>query len=138
MTFNENQHWKSQIHGKGGLISSLNIRIFLIKKLKNNLNSCSNENSGWSVFIHNPNQSRVLVLILSCPKYQADLNLLFQRHQTICMATISRLENKSCPQRVIIEIFLSDSTSERSNRYAPFFNSISIVYYFKVQNTIKK
>ena len=42
----------------------------------------------------------MLVLNLSCPKYQADLNLL-KRYQTICMKTISWLDN-------LITTFYSD------------------------------
>ena len=32
------QKWDSQIHGKGGLISALNSRLFVIKRMKNYLN----------------------------------------------------------------------------------------------------
>ena len=38
MTFDENQGWHTHIHGKGGLISSLNSRLFMINRLKNHLN----------------------------------------------------------------------------------------------------
>ena len=38
MTMDEKQSWTSHIHGKGGVIPSLNSRLFLIKRLKNKLN----------------------------------------------------------------------------------------------------
>ena len=38
MTFNEKQEWSTHIFGKGGLISSLNSRIYMIRRLKNHLN----------------------------------------------------------------------------------------------------
>ena len=34
ITFNEKQNWKSHLYGKGGLISSLNTRLFALKRLK--------------------------------------------------------------------------------------------------------
>ena len=38
VTIDENQRWKTQIYGKGGLLSSLNSRLFMIKRLRNELN----------------------------------------------------------------------------------------------------
>ena len=38
ITFNEKQKWNDQIHGKGGLISALNQKLYLILRLKNHLN----------------------------------------------------------------------------------------------------
>ena len=38
VTFNAKQKWNDHIHGTGGLLSSLNQRLFLIKRLKNFLN----------------------------------------------------------------------------------------------------
>ena len=38
MTVDDNQKWQSQINGKGGMLSSLNQRLFLIKRLRNSLN----------------------------------------------------------------------------------------------------
>ena len=38
ITFSEKQNWKEQIHGKGGLLSSLNQKVFLIRRLKNIIN----------------------------------------------------------------------------------------------------
>ena len=35
----DDQKWSSQITGKGGVISSLNSRLFLLKRLKNNINA---------------------------------------------------------------------------------------------------
>ena len=37
MTFDQDQQWKSQIYGKSGLVSSLNSRLFIIKRLGNHL-----------------------------------------------------------------------------------------------------
>ena len=37
ITFNEKQNWKSHLYGKGGLISSLNTRLFALKRLKNHI-----------------------------------------------------------------------------------------------------
>ena len=39
MTFEDSQQWKTHIHNKGGLITALNSRLFLIRRLKNYLNS---------------------------------------------------------------------------------------------------
>ena len=41
INFDENQKWSSQIYGKGGMIPSLNSRLFKIKRLKNHLNNKS-------------------------------------------------------------------------------------------------
>ena len=38
ITIGDNLKWTSQIHDKGGVIPSLNQRLFMIKKLKNSLN----------------------------------------------------------------------------------------------------
>ena len=38
ITFNEKQDWKDQIYGKGGVLSSLNQRFFLIRRLQNVMN----------------------------------------------------------------------------------------------------
>ena len=38
MTVDDNQKWQSQINGTGGMLSSLNQRLFLIKRLRNSLN----------------------------------------------------------------------------------------------------
>ena len=37
MTLDEDQKWKSHVMGKGGLISSLNQKLYFIKRLKNHL-----------------------------------------------------------------------------------------------------
>ena len=37
MTFEDNQQWKMQVYGKGGLISALNSRLYIIRRLKNHL-----------------------------------------------------------------------------------------------------
>ena len=37
ITFDEDLKWNTQIHGKGGMVSSLNQRLFMIKRLKNSL-----------------------------------------------------------------------------------------------------
>ena len=36
--FNEKQDWSTQIYGKGGVLSSLNQRLFLIRRLRNKVN----------------------------------------------------------------------------------------------------
>ena len=38
LTFNEKQKWTNQINNKGGVIPSLNKRMFTIKRLTNHLN----------------------------------------------------------------------------------------------------
>ena len=38
LTFDDDLNWETQIYGKGGLITSLNSRLYLIKRLKNVLN----------------------------------------------------------------------------------------------------
>ena len=35
--FQDNQKWNTQVHGKGGLLSSLNSRLYFIRRLKNHL-----------------------------------------------------------------------------------------------------
>ena len=35
--FHENQQWNEQVHGKGGLVSSLNSRLYFIRRLRNHL-----------------------------------------------------------------------------------------------------
>jgi hypothetical protein len=39
MQFDDTQQWKNHLYNKGGLISSLNSRLFMIKRLKNSLSS---------------------------------------------------------------------------------------------------
>ena len=39
LTFNDKQNWTNQIHNKGGVIPSLNKRMFAIKRLANHLNN---------------------------------------------------------------------------------------------------
>ena len=39
ITFNEKQDWKDQLYGKGGMLSSLNQRLFLIRRLQNVMNN---------------------------------------------------------------------------------------------------
>ena len=41
LVFDENQGWKTQIYGKGGLLSQLNKRLFAIRRLKNHINNVS-------------------------------------------------------------------------------------------------
>ena len=38
VTIDDNQKWHTQIYGKGGLLSSLNTRLFMIRRLRNALN----------------------------------------------------------------------------------------------------
>ena len=38
LTIEEDQKWNKQINGKGGVIPSLNTRLYLIKRMKNKLN----------------------------------------------------------------------------------------------------
>ena len=38
ITFDDVQKWQTQISGKGGVLSALNQRLFLIKRLQNSLN----------------------------------------------------------------------------------------------------
>ena len=38
ITMDDLQKWHSQIYGKGGLLSSLNSRLFMIKRLRNEIN----------------------------------------------------------------------------------------------------
>ena len=37
ITFQDNQQWKTQVYGKGGLLSALNSRLYFIRRLKNHL-----------------------------------------------------------------------------------------------------
>ena len=39
--FQDNQQWSSQIHGKGGLLSALNSRIFIIRRMRSHLSNSS-------------------------------------------------------------------------------------------------
>ena len=38
ISFDDNQKWDTQINGKGGIISSLNQRLFLLRRLANSIN----------------------------------------------------------------------------------------------------
>ena len=42
MTFQDNLKWHEHIHGKGGVISSLNQRLYLLKRLSNSVNKKAN------------------------------------------------------------------------------------------------
>ena len=37
ITFDDNQQWQSQIYGKGGLLSSLHSRLYILRRLKSHL-----------------------------------------------------------------------------------------------------
>jgi hypothetical protein len=50
MTFQDNLKWKAHIIGKGGLISSLNQRLYIIRKLRNHLNKSALSNVAESLF----------------------------------------------------------------------------------------
>ena len=50
MTFNDKQNWNDHIHGKGGVINSLNQKIFLILRLRNFLNTKSLVKIADSIF----------------------------------------------------------------------------------------
>ena len=39
--FQDNLQWKAQIHGKGGLLSALNSRLYIVRRLKNHLSTKS-------------------------------------------------------------------------------------------------
>ena len=41
VTFDDNQQWKSQIHGKAGVLSSLNSRLYIIRRMRNHLSKSS-------------------------------------------------------------------------------------------------
>ena len=41
ITFNDKQNWSAQIHGIGGVVASLNQRMFIIKRLKNQVGADS-------------------------------------------------------------------------------------------------
>ena len=49
-TFNEKQNWKSHLYGKGGLIASLNSRLFALKRLKNHISQKSIEKVADGLF----------------------------------------------------------------------------------------
>ena len=51
MTFDDNQKCQSQISGKGGMLSSLNQRLFMIKRLRNSLNYSGLRKVAESLFI---------------------------------------------------------------------------------------
>ena len=54
VTFNEKQNWNSQIQGPGGVVSSLNQRLFVIKRLKNHVGGQLTEKiSGWFIHVKN-------------------------------------------------------------------------------------
>ena len=50
MTMDDNQAWKSHIHGKGGLIPSLNKRLYTLKRLRNHLNDACLKKVADSIF----------------------------------------------------------------------------------------
>ena len=49
MTFQDNLKWQEHIHGKGGVISSLNQRLYLIKRLSNSVNKSSATTAGCHI-----------------------------------------------------------------------------------------
>ena len=51
MTFNDKQTWNEHIHGKGGVVSSLNSRLFIIRRLKGHLGKKSLRKVAESLFI---------------------------------------------------------------------------------------
>ena len=51
MRFKENKKWNEHIHGKGGVIASLNLRLFLIRRLKGQLNNQSLRKVSEAIFI---------------------------------------------------------------------------------------
>ena len=50
ITFEESQKWNAHLNGKGGIISSLNQRLYLIKRLSNSLNKKSLIKVAESIF----------------------------------------------------------------------------------------
>ena len=51
ITIDDNQKWKTNIYGKGGLIPSLNSRLFMIKRLSNELDNTSLKQMADSFYI---------------------------------------------------------------------------------------
>ena len=50
ITFDDNQKWNSQIFGKGGIVSSLNQRLYVIRRMKNFVNQKSLKKVADSIF----------------------------------------------------------------------------------------
>ena len=50
ITFDDNLKWKSQISGKGGVLSCLNQRLFVLRGLKNFVNNNSLKKVADSIF----------------------------------------------------------------------------------------
>ena len=50
ITFDDNQKWDSQINGKGGIVSSLSQRLFLLRRLSNSVNKKSLKKVADSLF----------------------------------------------------------------------------------------
>ena len=50
MKFEETMTWKEHIHGKGGILNSLNQRIFLLRRLNNQLNKKAMTKVADSIF----------------------------------------------------------------------------------------
>ena len=50
MTMDDNQDWKSHIHGKGGIIPSLNKRLYTLKRLRNHLSDVCIKKVADSIF----------------------------------------------------------------------------------------
>ena len=51
INFEDNQQWKSQIHGKGGVLASLNSRLYILRRMRNHLTKKSILKLVDSIFI---------------------------------------------------------------------------------------
>ena len=69
MKFEETMNWQEHIHGKGGVITSLNQRLFLIRRLKNQLNKNALNRVAESIFT---SKIRYGLQLMGKVRYQAD------------------------------------------------------------------
>ena len=53
LKIDENQEWSTQITGQGGMISALNPRLFIIRRLNNYIGKKANESGRQPVYLQN-------------------------------------------------------------------------------------
>ena len=103
MNFEDTQKWNEHIHGKGGVIASLNQRLYLIRRLKNQLNNQCLRKVAESIFI-----SKIRYGLQLMGKVRLTINDTTQGD----LDAIQKIQNKLA--RVINNVSLSEKKSTRS------------------------
>ena len=103
MNFEDTQKWNEHIHGKGGVIASLNQRLYLIRRLKNQLNNQCLRKVAESIFI-----SKIRYGLQLMGKVRLTINDTTQGD----LDAIQKIQNKLA--RVMNNVSLSEKKSTRS------------------------